>query len=403
MKKKKKGITEYPKVLWDIKLKEKIFKNITLKDVPDIIFPKRLLKMGLIRLLLLLQSRIQSVRNPFILIERSNWIIWDVSNSSRDAFNWFINHDLVWIHVDEIFWILWLANAHICEIIEKKWSLEYEESEIVWILTWKTRDKFFRVMWTLIYTEFKPFGVEVFRIRTKFMQIQLVSIPLLEAVKDWFKELDFRGDDKVDFVDLVSKFMRNYDVDYTWKHLMNLMKLGELFVDILKNDYEESYPIVNNTKFCDHFIAWCVLHDIWKIKTPDDILHKQWRLNIEEFDIMKRHSVDWMELSRLLGFPEVVKNCISFHHEKFWWWWYPRWTSWDWIPFEARVLKIADVYESLNASRPYHKKKRTPDMALEEMHDMQERELHFDPDLFKIFVKNHSKFAKIVRNRNKDN
>jgi putative nucleotidyltransferase with HDIG domain len=99
-----------------------------------------------------------------------------------------------------------------------------------------------------------------------------------------------------------------------------------------------------------------LLHDIGKMKIPNEILNKPGKLTNEEFGIMKSHAALSRDL--LLGVPgisEMVIQIAGEHHEKMDGGGYPRGIAADEISQIGRMTAIADVYDALTSNRVYHK------------------------------------------------
>lgn len=96
-----------------------------------------------------------------------------------------------------------------------------------------------------------------------------------------------------------------------------------------------------------------LLHDIGKIGTPPAILNKPGRLNQEELKIMQDHTVVGAKiLSPISQYTEIIP-IVRHHHERLDGKGYPDGLSGDHIPFLARVLAVADVFDALQSDRPY--------------------------------------------------
>ncbi len=103
-----------------------------------------------------------------------------------------------------------------------------------------------------------------------------------------------------------------------------------------------------------------ILHDIGKVGVPDSLLLKPGKLTPEEFEIVKRHTVIGGEVlgeaARILGeapFIHYARQIIEFHHEKWDGTGSPHGLKGEEIPFIARIMAIADVYDALVSERPY--------------------------------------------------
>src|SRR5918997_65525 len=95
------------------------------------------------------------------------------------------------------------------------------------------------------------------------------------------------------------------------------------------------------------------LHDVGKIRVPHEILNKPERLTVDEFEIIKQHTVYGVELLAPVDFPWDVKPMVRWHHEKIDGSGYPDALRGDEIPVSAQIIGIADVYDALTTARSY--------------------------------------------------
>lgn len=133
-----------------------------------------------------------------------------------------------------------------------------------------------------------------------------------------------------------------------------------------------------------------ILHDIGKVGVPDSILLKPGRLTPEEFEIIKQHTVIGsdvlMAAAKILGeapFIAYAQQIIEFHHEKWDGSGYPHGLKGEEIPFIARVMAVADVYDALVTERPY-KKPVSHEEAVAVISEGAGK--HFDPCLVDAFL-----------------
>jgi putative nucleotidyltransferase with HDIG domain len=101
------------------------------------------------------------------------------------------------------------------------------------------------------------------------------------------------------------------------------------------------------------FRLGALLHDIGKIIVPTEVLNKAGNLSDEEWAIMKRHPEAGLELVSDIDFPGDVRAIIRNHHERWDGKGYPDGLAGDEIPFAARILCVADVYDALTTARSY--------------------------------------------------
>ncbi len=117
------------------------------------------------------------------------------------------------------------------------------------------------------------------------------------------------------------------------------------------------------------FIALCaLLHDIGKISTPDHVLLKPAPLATDEWEIMRDHAAAG---ARILTQIPSLQRCaivVRAHHERFDGAGYPDGLYGSSIPFEARVVAVADAFHAMISERPY-RQPVTPRQALQILQD----------------------------------
>jgi putative nucleotidyltransferase with HDIG domain len=101
--------------------------------------------------------------------------------------------------------------------------------------------------------------------------------------------------------------------------------------------------------------AAALLHDIGKLDVSRELLYKAARLTKEEYEQMQQHVPRGVKMLEPVGgsLRRVIPIVLA-HHDKFDGTGYHP-TSGDGIPLEARILSVADVYDSLTSDRPYRK------------------------------------------------
>ena len=101
------------------------------------------------------------------------------------------------------------------------------------------------------------------------------------------------------------------------------------------------------------FRMGALLHDVGKVGVPDEVLNKKGALDEAEWRLMSRHPVIGVEMLDGVEFPWDVRPMIRHHHERWDGTGYPDRLKGEAIPFSARLLTIADVYDALTTDRPY--------------------------------------------------
>ena len=130
---------------------------------------------------------------------------------------------------------------------------------------------------------------------------------------------------------------------YTYEHSQGVASLsrylGELF-DVSEHN-------------CDMLYLAGLLHDIGKLRVPDDVLEKSGKLSNGEFKTIQRHSFDTFNiLKRIRGFDEIALWAAQ-HHERVDGGGYPYHTKEHKLSLEARIVAVADVFQALAQDRPY--------------------------------------------------
>jgi putative two-component system response regulator len=110
------------------------------------------------------------------------------------------------------------------------------------------------------------------------------------------------------------------------------------------------------------------LHDLGKIRIPDEVLKKGSNLTPAEWDIMKQHPIYGETICKPLRSLRLVLPIIRHHHEHWNGSGYPDGLRGDNIPLLARILQVVDVYDALRTERPY-KPAMTHEQAAETMRD----------------------------------
>lgn len=125
-----------------------------------------------------------------------------------------------------------------------------------------------------------------------------------------------------------------------------------------------------------------MLHDVGKLHIPDRILLKPGPLDPEEWALVRRHT---LEGERILGSSDgfaLARRVARWHHENWDGSGYPDGLSREAIPFEARIVRLVDVFDALAHDRPY-KTAWPVERIVDELR--RQRGRHFDPGLLDLF------------------
>jgi HD-GYP domain-containing protein (c-di-GMP phosphodiesterase class II) len=100
-------------------------------------------------------------------------------------------------------------------------------------------------------------------------------------------------------------------------------------------------------------VLGALLHDVGKIGVPDLVLQKPGRLTDEEYGVIKRHPVLGAEMLAPVEELAPAVPVVRHHHERFDGRGYPDGLCGEDIPLEARVVSVADAFDSMISDRPY--------------------------------------------------
>lgn len=169
------------------------------------------------------------------------------------------------------------------------------------------------------------------------------------------KEMPFDGSIPKEFSNkLVESVDRNPDAllcltqirekdDYLLEHSLNVAILLANFAKFLGMSEEE----VQDLSYAGF------LHDLGKIKIPDEILHKPGKLTVSEMEIMKKHVQYGVDHLKETDLDEALIQAIGEHHERLDGRGYPYGRKGDEISNAGRMLAVADMYDALTADRVY--------------------------------------------------
>src|SRR5439155_25060382 len=109
------------------------------------------------------------------------------------------------------------------------------------------------------------------------------------------------------------------------------------------------------------------LHDLGKIGVRDDILNKQGPLTEEEREMMGRHPDIGADMIAQHSALAEVARLVRHHHERWDRTGYPAGLKGDVIPFGARILTVADSFDTITGARLYRPSLMTPIEAVEDI------------------------------------
>jgi HD domain len=100
-----------------------------------------------------------------------------------------------------------------------------------------------------------------------------------------------------------------------------------------------------------------MLHDVGKLGVPTQVLQKTGQLTPEEFATIQLHPMRGLEIVREIGFLNEALNGIMHHHERIDGRGYPMGLAGHEIPEFARIIAVADAFDSMTTTRSYREAK----------------------------------------------
>lgn len=127
-----------------------------------------------------------------------------------------------------------------------------------------------------------------------------------------------------------------------------------------------------------------ILHDVGKIAINKEILWKEDGLIGDEAVSIQTHPDKGVQILEPIIFLRPLLSTIRHHHERYDGTGYPSKLTGRDIPFQARILAIADAWDSMLSDRPY-RRAMSVEAAIKELRD--NAGTQFDPQLVEIYLK----------------
>lgn len=176
----------------------------------------------------------------------------------------------------------------------------------------------------------------------------------------------------------------------TGDHLNRMRKYSYLLAK--KMSKLKTYKGYIDQKYVSNIYHSTPLHDIGKVGISDSILLKPGKLTLEEFEIMKNHTIiggktledaEKQLKTKTKSFLAMGKNIAYCHHEKWDGSGYPFGLKGTEIPLSARIVALADVYDALTSKRIY-KDAFSHEVARDIIVEGSGK--HFDPQVVEAFL-----------------
>ena len=129
--------------------------------------------------------------------------------------------------------------------------------------------------------------------------------------------------------------------------------------------------------------AAAAVHDVGKLRVPQELLRKATPLSDEEFEAVMRHPEEGAEMVSCLGDDELTE-IVRHHHERFDGLGYPAGLRGVEIPLGARIVAVADTFDAITSARPYRQAARHK-QAIDVL--IANAGTQLDPDVVRVFLR----------------
>lgn len=211
-----------------------------------------------------------------------------------------------------------------------------------------------------------------------------VTLDLLENIQNKIKEVDNAFNYTLD---ALARAAEASD-DSTGKHIRRVNEYAKLI----------SIELGMDSSFVNEMYNSAQMHDVGKIYVDNSILRKNGKLDDDEFEEIKRHTIYGERIVGNSSYLKMAAEIALNHHEKYNGTGYPNGKKGEEIPISARIVAMADVYDALRSPRTYKvgfTHEETCKIILEG--DGRVEPSHFDPDILEIFRRLNYKFDDIYK------
>ncbi len=189
---------------------------------------------------------------------------------------------------------------------------------------------------------------------------------------------ELKTDIEAEHIDLITSIKTLISVinakdRYTYAHIERVVMFSKLLGEKLQLTEEEKKVLKYGA----------YLHDIGKINISKEILNKKMPLLNEEWEILKQHPNNGVDIIEPVESLKNVIPLILHHHERYDGKGYPCGLKGKNIPYLARMLTVVDSFDAMTSNRPYNSRKSYED-AIEELKKC--RGTQFDPIIVNKFI-----------------
>lgn len=151
--------------------------------------------------------------------------------------------------------------------------------------------------------------------------------------------------DIADALAVAGLFARTVDAKsiYTLEHSTGVARIARYLAELggIRGEHLDKIEIA------------ALLHDIGKLRVPEEIIDKPGTISVEERAFVRRHSYDTGRILKKVFPGQPIAEWASMHHENLTGTGYPEHLFAARIPMEARLISVADIFHAFSQDRPY--------------------------------------------------
>ncbi len=169
-----------------------------------------------------------------------------------------------------------------------------------------------------------------------------------EEISRYIERIDEKNNENCQLTtQLIHAFIRAIDAKdhYLQNHSFNVSYYSRKICEQLGYDRKKTEEICVAALF----------HDIGKLTVSEKILNKPEQLSDEEWTEMKGHPVKGQIILKDISQLSFMLDYIKYHHRHYDGAGYPNDCPKEQVPFESRIIAVADAFDAMTSDRPYRK------------------------------------------------